>query len=149
NRDKIRAQQAEYNARPENVERRRAYNLAYREAHRDHLAAIDRRDRVADPRKGMLAGARRRARIRGLEFNLTIEDLIVPDLCPILGIPLVVCKGKPCDGSPSLDRIDNDRGYTRDNVRVISYLANTAKNNMSDELLIAFCRNVLIEKGLL
>lgn len=37
------------------------------------------------------------------------------------------------ENAPSLDRIDSDKGYTRDNTRVISNRANTLKNNMTLE----------------
>jgi hypothetical protein len=39
------------------------------------------------------------------------------------------------EGSPSIDRIDNNGGYTVDNIAVISWRANRLKNNAtSDEL---------------
>jgi len=83
----------------------------------------------------MLSDARKRAKKKNLEFDLVIEDLTVPDFCPILGIPLFVAGGKRTDNSPSLDRIDNSKGYTRDNVFVISFRANALKNDATlDEL---------------
>ena len=91
--------------------------------------------RKEDPRKPMLADARKRAKKKNLEFNLVIEDLTIPDFCPILEIPLFVAGGKRTDNSPSLDRIDNSKGYTKDNVFVISFRANALKNDATlDEL---------------
>ena len=91
--------------------------------------------RKEDPRRPMLSDARKRAKKKNLEFDLVIEDLTVPDFCPILGIPLFVAGGKRTDNSPSLDRIDNSKGYTRDNVFVISFRANALKNDATlDEL---------------
>lgn len=84
--------------------------------------------------------AKRRALERGLEFALTPEDITVPHTCPILGIPLYVTTGRSgaFPNSPSLDRIDSTLGYTKDNVWVISQLANSMKSNASVGTLKAF-----------
>ena len=81
----------------------------------------------------MLYAARSRAKKAEIEFNLTIEDIAIPEICPVLGIPLFarVNGGKVpptlLANSPSLDRIDNTKGYIRGNVQVISMRANNLK----------------------
>jgi len=79
----------------------------------------------------MLYAAKRRAKKNKLEFNLTEEDIIIPNRCPILDVPLIKSKEKQKSNSPSLDRIDNTKGYIKGNVRVISLKANSLKNNMT------------------
>ena len=74
-------------------------------------------------------GAKGRAKKLGLEFNLTIEDIIIPEFCPVLGIKLKQSFGNLSDASPSLDRIVPELGYVKGNVKVISNRANTIKNN--------------------
>jgi hypothetical protein len=64
-----------------------------------------------------------------------INDLSFPIRCPILGIPLKYNRGQPQDDSYSIDRIESDKGYTIDNVVVISYKANRMKNNGTTEEL--------------
>lgn len=91
-----------------------------------------------DPRKRMLWQARKRALSRGIEFNITIEDLSVPEICPILGIPIKCGTKGNYSNTPSLDRKDNNRGYVVGNVQVISMKANTMKNDATAEQLIAF-----------
>jgi hypothetical protein len=69
---------------------------------------------------------------KGREFTLTAEALDWPDNCPVLGIPLnyrVKGQGKRAENSPSFDRLDSNKGYTPDNVRVISWRANRIKND--------------------
>lgn len=91
--------------------------------------------RRKDPRVHMLADARKRAKQKGLEYNIKKEDIEIPEMCPVLGIPLFVGDGKRIPNSPSLDRIDNSLGYTKENVKVISLRANTLKNDATIEEL--------------
>lgn len=76
----------------------------------------------------MLSSARRRAAAKGWEFNLTVDDVRIPAVCPVFGTRFHFGVGKT-DQSPSLDRIDNARGYVRGNVIVVSELANRMKSN--------------------
>lgn len=86
----------------------------------------------------LLHDIRGRARRNGLEYDLTPEDIKIPEVCPILGIPLSFGKkfgnierGK----SPSVDRIDNSKGYIKSNIVVVSYRANCIKRDATlDEL---------------
>lgn len=87
------------------------------------------RDRnTKNPARQMLINARRRAHEKGLLFDLSEKDIQVPIKCPILGIPLVVGK-KQSPNSPSLDRKDSSKGYTKENIAVISWRANDLKKN--------------------
>lgn len=78
---------------------------------------------------------------RGIEFNLNEEDIIIPTYCPLLEIKLEW--GGSRYNSPSVDRIDNTKGYTKDNIWVISELANRMKNTASIEQLIIFSKNAI------
>lgn len=86
--------------------------------------------RRKNPEKALLIHAKARAKSKGIPFELTVSDIVIPDTCPVLGIPLVSGgKGEP--GLPSLDRILPERGYVPGNVAVISYRANMLKNQSS------------------
>ncbi len=104
--------------------------------------------RKEDPRRPMLADARKRAKKKNLEFDLVIEDLSIQEFCPILGIPLFVAGEKRTNNSPSLDRIDNSRGYTKDNVFVISFRANALKSDATLEELKAIVKYMEEHLGL-
>lgn len=72
--------------------------------------------------------AKSRAKKRGLEFSITMADVVVPDICPLLEIPIHKKGYIQTDNSPSLDRIDSSLGYVPGNVQVISQKANTIKS---------------------
>lgn len=83
----------------------------------------------------MLFHAKSRAKKRGLEFSLKESDIHLPKYCPIFGIELSVGKDN-IETSPSLERIDSTKGYTPDNVIIVSYRANRAKGDATLEELI-------------
>lgn len=87
--------------------------------------------------KQTLRASKQRAEKNNLEHTLTLNDLkqLYPydNKCPILGIDL--CWGFPKDSSPSLDRIDSNKGYTYNNCQIISNRANRIKSDATvDEL---------------
>lgn len=80
----------------------------------------------------MLKRAEKRASEKNIPFDLLITDLVIPEICPILGVKLVIGKTSgPDDFSPSLDRIIPELGYIPNNVKVISMRANRIKTNAS------------------
>lgn len=99
--------------------------------------------RRIDPRQDLLRDAKKRSKKKNLEFSITIDDIIITKVCPILGIMMEVNDGKFSDNSPTLDRVDNSKGYLPNNIMVISYLANKMKNSASKEQLIKFSRFML------
>lgn len=110
----------------------------YYEENKDDLLAYGKnyRKRRAqnEPEKVILVRTRARAKRLGLEFDLELEDVCIPDVCPVLGIPIVCGKtGRkgPRQNSPSIDRLNPAKGYIKGNVRVVSNRANTLKNNAS------------------
>lgn len=79
------------------------------------------------------SSSKRRAKKHGIEFSLVLAELVVPSHCPVLGIPL---DSSTQQNIPSLDQIKPRGGYTKDNVRVISYRANMIKSNATAEELL-------------
>lgn len=95
--------------------------------------------------KKLWARARGRAKAKGLPFNIEVSDIILPNECPILGIPLKENKGKPgaYRDSYSLDRIVPEKGYVKGNIQVISQLANGMKQNATPEEILKFSKYML------
>lgn len=79
--------------------------------------------------KLILKNIKRRAKRKGIEFSIIPDDLIIPSHCPIFGTKLVINTGKTGADSPSIDRIDSDKGYIPCNVVIISHRANTIKSS--------------------
>jgi len=102
-----------------------------------------RNDRIKNVTSTLLRNARTRAKEKNLEFNITKNDIIIPEFCPLLNVKLEVGTKGNYNFSPSLDRIDSSKGYTKDNIQVISMLANTMKNKATKEQLITFSTNIL------
>lgn len=90
---------------------------------------LDPREQKEIAMKRMLAGAKARARDKGLSFNLHYDDVAIPNLCPVLKIPLIPSSDGHSNNSPSLDRMIPYLGYTKGNVRVISMKANRIKTD--------------------
>ena len=91
----------------------------------------------------MLTRAKSRAKQNNIPFNLTLEDITIPDTCPLLGIPLEIQPKKGYHpNSPSLDRIIPEKGYIKGNVWIISNRANTLKNDASLQELELLVENL-------
>ncbi len=129
---------------PEEIkERARKVSKEWYEKYKDIIAAqrsvygkINRRE---NPEKRMLLGAKQRAKERGLEFNITLNDIVIPTICPILKVPFEIGTSY----APSLDRIDPSKGYLKGNVWVITRKANVMKNNATLQELKDFSNWVL------
>jgi hypothetical protein len=114
----------------------RAHELAKRYYDKNREVIIQRNKNWLDarPEYKLWHAARSRSKRKGMEFNIEVSDIVIPELCPYLNVPM---------DSPSLDRIDNNLGYVKGNVEVISLKANRMKNNASLKELISFSKRIL------
>ena len=88
--------------------------------------------RLKKPIKYILKNIKTRATKNNIAFNLDEEDIIIPNICPVLGIPIAPFQNGIKDSSASIDRLDPKLGYTKGNIRVISLRANRLKSNCTD-----------------
>lgn len=91
--------------------------------------------------------AKKRAKMKGRVFSLEVEDIPkIPEYCPILNIKIIAnTTHAPLDSSPSLDRIDSDKGYVKGNVQIISNRANRIKADATIEeieLILNFMKGI-------
>ena len=102
-----------------------------REKHREWERDYLKRKRQENPEYYLWKAAKKRAKSKQLDFDIEVSDIIIPQFCPLLHIPIIhkVGTGKRNDNSPSLDRLDNSRGYVKGNIVVVSWRANFLKSD--------------------
>jgi hypothetical protein len=129
------------------------YQSHRRSENREYFAKYSReyqrnRRKDFDYRLQMLINAsKQRAKLNDREHYINVEDIKaiypVDGCCPIFGIKLEFNGAGFRDNSPSIDRIDSTKGYTRDNIQVISWKANRIKGaaSLQDlEMLVAYLK---------
>jgi len=129
------------------------YQEARRNNNKEAVKAYDRKYQAKRRQdfefrlKMLLNASKQRAILKGREHSLTLEDIkgMYPTdgKCPVFGFDLQFNNAGFRETSPSLDRIDSNKGYTKDNVQVISWKANRLKAyaTVEDlEILVAFLK---------
>ena len=123
------------NAMARDREKLRAKSRRWRTKHLDQCRVKQAKYYREHPDMYLLNACRCRARAKGVPFNLTKEDIVIPSVCPVLGIPLEHGTKGFHENSPSIDRILPDKGYVRGNIIVISFRANRMKQNATTKEL--------------
>lgn len=78
-----------------------------------------------------------RCKERGIIFDLKLEDIVLPPVCPVLGVPF---QYGHVAWTYSIDRFDPDIGYITSNINIISNRANMIKSNATAEELRAVAK---------
>ena len=137
--------------REENIEALRERDKKYYKENIEAIAAYGKKyhEENNNPNsdkffKYRLRGLKNRAKSGGKEFNLDEEYLrtIYPEdgKCPALGIKFKLGKR---DHIPSLDRIDNSKGYVKGNVQWVSVKANCIMHNATPEEVMKVAKHFL------
>jgi hypothetical protein len=90
--------------------------------------------------KALFNGAKQRAKIKGHEFSITVDDIVIPETCPVLGIKLQLGGGRTIGASPTIDRVNNAFGYVKGNIVVMSWRANRIKSDATPEEIEALAK---------
>ena len=125
------------------ADERRAYHKRYQpEWYQKNKVRVDgyaEKYKHSNPARYLFQVARLRAKRKGIEFSIELTDVHVPEKCPVLGIPLFLKERTKSNAvnpnSPSLDRIDPNKGYVKGNIQVISWRANNIKRDATPEEL--------------
>jgi len=113
---------------------------------REEFKALDKE--VYETCRRMLASSKQRAKEKNIEHTLRLKDVVElygEGRCAVTG-EMLERGGETRDNSPSLDRVDNEKGYVKDNVVVMSWRLNRIKHNANVrelELLVQF----LLQRG--
>jgi|DEB0MinimDraft_10_1074344.scaffolds.fasta_scaffold62231_2 hypothetical protein len=112
------------------------------EKQKRYLYEYELKKRKEHPEYFLWKSAKKRAREKGRDFDITPDDIIIPEFCPYLGIPISHEVGGKSrrPGSPSLDRIDSARGYVKGNILVCSWRANNIKSDATLNELITLTK---------
>jgi len=107
-----------------------------------------------DISKSYYTKLRRGAVRRGLQFGIDIEDIwsqyeAQGGLCALTGreIRFWPNMDRPEHQTASVDRIDNDRGYTTDNIQIVHKEANAARGKMPVDAFVGLCGEVWKARG--
>jgi hypothetical protein len=96
----------------------------------------------------MFLRIKKQALSRNLSFDVTIEDLWnlyvnQNRFCALTNLPIKFpSKSGGVDGNASLDRIDNDKGYTLDNLQWVHKSVNKMKSVFHQNEFIKYCKLV-------
>jgi hypothetical protein len=116
--------------------------------------------RKSDPRHRasiLLNSSKKRAQKRGLDHSLDLEWIykrLKAGVCEVTGIPFKFdyCyqndgQGQQRSFSPSLDRIDPEKGYTKENTQLVVWVYNAAKG-VDDHASVLVLAEALCKKTL-
>lgn len=122
--------------RKSNINIVRRYCKEWKGRKRNHVKEYnkkyhDENDKL-NPELVLFRNAKKRAKKFNRELNITKEDIkaVYTLTCPICGKEMkrnTEGIGQSAD-SPTLDRIDNDKGYIKDNIQVICQSCNSKKD---------------------
>ena len=98
----------------------------------------------------MLSHAKERSVKKQVEFDLCraeIEQVLRDGLCQYTGIAFDLTDGPRTPWSPTLDRLNNDLGYTKDNVQVVVWAFNAFKNQWDRQTYLLLLQQCLHHFG--
>ena len=90
----------------------------------------------------MWLGARNRAKDKNLDFNLSKSAIVFKiehGFCEVTGLKFELNQNQATfqnPYAPSLDRIDSNKGYTDENVRVVLYAVNRALGEEGERIML-------------
>lgn len=158
--------QAQYRNNPEKRQAKVAREKLYYAANREKMLARTKQWKIDNPErhqqkyrkyhgsthgraKSLFKSAQTRASQRGYEFSIDLEWIMAKletGKCDLTGIPFVMDTRRHEHRnpySPSLDRRDNSRGYTKENCRIILWALNMGFADWGQETYLKIARALI------
>lgn len=122
-----------------NAESKKAWWKRYNQ---DHYAEIrENQKRYKSTLKGKFTKWKESAKHRNIAFDLTLDDLEkMPLICHYTGVPLSLKQNEYT--TVSLDRLNNNEGYTKKNVVFCCGFINVMKNTLSYDQFVTACGTI-------
>ena len=103
----------------------------------------------------MLARSRNRAKESNIPHSIVLEDIlsgVEAGFCQLTKLPFDLTPPNNASQnpySPSIDRIDSLKGYTKDNIRIVLYSVNAALGQFGTEIMLPILKEMVkaIEKN--
>lgn len=137
NRDKVHAAQKKHREkRKENPEQLADYKATQRGYRNTNYGRASR----------LYFGSLKRAKSLSLEHNLDIEwikEKLDAGFCEVTKIPFELTEGRN-PFAPSLDKTDPEKGYTKENTKVVCWCYNTAKGNWSHQDVLKLAKALYV-----
>lgn len=126
---------------------------AYRERNREKVRVIQKRhlDKKRSTIEGFAGFFIQRAKSRGKfkdEVTIIVDDIVKlwveqQGLCAVTKKPMILIGVKHHPHLITVDRIDCNRGYHRDNIRLVWHWVNVARGAWGDRVMKECCKAVI------
>jgi hypothetical protein len=148
------AKMREYRQRPEakagirSTQRKGYLRVKGTEGYKARLKVRMKRYKEKTPRHIFMVTLKHALRRRETVNPVTPDELVEMwrrqgGRCAVSGVVLTWASGRILPTSISIDRLDADRGYEKDNVRLVCYQVNTFRGRWSDEQMLAMARAIV------
>lgn len=125
-------------------ERQAQYNREFKKKNPDYNKERKLKERSENFEKYLFNQTKSFAKKRGIVFEIELNDVVIPAICPLIGKPITkdVGSGKLWT-NPVIFIKDESKGYIKGNVLITCILANHYRSFGSVEELKMFANNFL------
>lgn len=126
----------------EEKQRRKQYYEAFKKKNPDYYKQKYAKEKKQNFEKALFNQAKAIAKQRSISFNLKLEDIVIPEFCPLTETPIVKSVGEGRQmNNPYVFIINIDKGYCKENILITCVLANYIRSHTSKEQLMAMAKN--------
>lgn len=134
----------------ETKEKRGKLTRRWIKQNRERYRQSKKENRTRNFAQHLLDWARRRAKVKGLYFDLSlawVKRNLAPGKCPVTGIIFDVdCTNTTWRRNPfrpSIDRIDSSEPYRKSNCRIVVWIFNHSKSDWTDSEVLFMARGIV------